>query len=116
MRRFLESVALLAAVLWIVFSVSAACAQRVKSTGERKIIGRANVIYPKIAQQMRLQGTVKISATVAPNGKVLKTELIGGSPVFVPYALDAVALMKWESAATETKEVLEIEFVPSNPQ
>jgi hypothetical protein len=34
--------------------------------------------------------------------------------VFVPYALDAVALMKWEPAATETKELLEIEFAASN--
>jgi outer membrane biosynthesis protein TonB len=116
MRRFLEILALLAAVLSIVSGASVACAQRVRSSGERKILSRASVVYPKIALQMRLQGIVKITATVAPNGKVVKTELIGGSPVFVPYALDAVALMKWESAGTETKEVLEIEFVPSNPQ
>jgi hypothetical protein len=30
--------------------------------------------------------------------------------------LDAVALMKWESAGSETKEVLEIDFVPSSRQ
>jgi hypothetical protein len=116
MRHFLESLALVAAVLWIVCGASVACAQRVRSSGERKIVSRASVVYPKIALQMRLQGTVKITATVAPNGKVVKTELIGGSPVFVPYALDAVALMKWESAGTETKEVLEIDFIPSNHQ
>jgi outer membrane biosynthesis protein TonB len=114
MRRFLESVALLAAVLWTICGASVACAQRVKSSGERKILSRASIVYPKIALQMRLQGIVKITATVAPSGKVVRTELIGGSPVFVPYALDAVALMKWEPAATETKELLEIEFAASN--
>ena len=66
----------------------------------------------KLAQQMRLRGTVKVSATVAPTGKVVKTELIGGSPVFVPYALNAVSLLKWEPGPKETMEIVEIDFVP----
>ncbi|HEX6822009.1 MAG TPA: energy transducer TonB [Candidatus Sulfotelmatobacter sp.] len=56
---------------------------------------------------------VKVSATVAPTGKVVKTELIGGSPVFVPYALNAVSLLKWEPGPKETTEIVEIDFVPS---
>src|SRR4051812_23889452 len=116
MRHFLESLALVAAVLWIVCGASVACGPRGGAAGESKNFSPARGVYPKNPVQMRLQGTVKITATVAPNGKVVKTELIGGSPVFVPYALDAVALMKWESAGSETKEVLEIDFVPSSRQ
>jgi hypothetical protein len=42
----------------------------------------------------------------------VKTELIGGSPVFVPYALNAVSLLKWEPGPKETTEIVEIDFVP----
>jgi outer membrane biosynthesis protein TonB len=97
-------------------SARVASAQRVKTAGARRIVSRSTVPYPKIASQMRLQGTVKIIATVAPSGKVVKTELIGGSPIFVPYALDAATLMRWQPAATETKEVLEVEFFPAERQ
>jgi hypothetical protein len=42
---------------------------------------------------MHLRGIVKVPAAVFP-----ATKLIGASPVAVPYALDAVALMKWRPA------------------
>lgn len=112
MRNIKHTLSLgLALALTLISIAKLGSAQRIKSAGERKIVSRTTVLYPKIAAQMRLRGTVKIIATVAPSGKVVSTELIGGSPVFVPNALDAVALMKWEPAAKETKEVLEIEFL-----
>jgi TonB family protein len=101
------------AVSLLLLSVPSALSQRITSTGQRKIARGASVSYPKMAVQLRLQGTVKVLATVAPSGKVLRTELIGGSPVFVPYALDAIKLMKWEPAPQETKELLQVEFVPT---
>jgi outer membrane biosynthesis protein TonB len=103
----------LALSMSLIANVSVAVAQRVKSTGERKIVNQVAVSYPKIAVQMHLRGTVKIVATVGPSGKVLSTELIGGSPVFVPNAVDAVTLMRWEPADKPTKEVVEVEFVPA---
>lgn len=104
---------ILSVTLGLLWTLSIGSAQTVKVTGERKLISRVSVIYPQIARRMGLKGRVKVSATVAPNGKVLKTELIGGSPVFIPYAMDAIALMKWEPAAEETKEIVEIEFTGS---
>lgn len=97
----------------LLFAVHPALGQRIRSTGHRKIVRGATVSYPKMALHLRLQGTVKVLATVAPSGDVEHTELIGGSPVFVPYAFDAVALMRWEPAPQETKEILEVEFVPA---
>src|SRR5207302_838370 len=79
---------ILSAMLGVSWTLSTGLAQTIKARGERKVISRVDVTYPKLAQQMRLKGTVKVSATVAPTGKVVKAELIGGSPVFVPYALN----------------------------
>ena len=103
---------ILSITLGVLLAVSIGSAQTIKATGERKVISRVAVTYPKLAQQMRLRGTVKVSATVAPTGKVVKTELIGGSPVFVPDALNAVSLLKWEPGPKETTEIVEIDFVP----
>ena len=103
---------ILSITLGALLALSIGSAQTIKATGERKVISRVAVTYPKLAQQMRLRGTVKVSATVAPTGKVVKTELIGGSPVFVPYALNAVSLLKWEPGPKETTEIVEIDFVP----
>ena len=103
---------ILSITLGAFLAVSIGSAQTIKATGERKVISRVAVTYPKLAQQMRLRGTVKVTATVAPTGKVVKTELIGGSPVFVPYALNAVSLLKWEPGPKETTEIVEIDFVP----
>lgn len=103
---------ILSITLGALLAVSIGSAQTIKTKGERKVISRVAVTYPKLAQQMRLRGTVKVSATVAPTGKVVKTELIGGSPVFVPDALNAVSLLKWEPGPKETTEIVEIDFVP----
>jgi TonB family protein len=103
---------MLSVMLAVSWTLSTGSAQTIKARGERKVISRVDITYPKLAQQMRLKGTVKVSATVAPTGKVVKAELIGGSPVFVPYALNAVSLLKWEPGPKETTEVVEIDFVP----
>ena len=103
---------ILSITLGALLALSIGSAQTIKATGERKVISRVAVTYPKLAQQMRLRGTVKVRATVAPTGKVVMTELIGGSPVFVPYALNAVSLLKWEPGPKETTEIVEIDFVP----
>lgn len=117
MRRTPQaSVLICCTVFSLLFAVVPGSPQTIKTTGERRVISRVAVVYPKLALQMRLQGTVKLSATVTPSGKVVKTHLIGGSPIFVPYALNAVCLMQFEAAVKETEEIVEIQFVPGQRQ
>jgi outer membrane biosynthesis protein TonB len=60
---------ILSITLGALLAVSIGSAQTIKTKGERKVISRVAVTYPKLAQQMRLRGTVKVSATVAPTAK-----------------------------------------------
>jgi hypothetical protein len=99
-------------LLAISFCPGMGLAQKVKIHGVRKIVSPVNVTYPKMAKEMRLVGVVKVMATVAPNGKVTKTHLIGGSPVFVPFVVDAIMLSRWEPEPQETQELVEVEFSP----
>lgn len=61
---------------------------------------------------MNLTGIVKLVAVVGPDGTVVRTELIGGSPVLVQSAVDAIAKSKWQLGPQKTKEVIEVKFEP----
>ena len=59
---------------------------------------------------MHIRGTVKVEAIVRPNGTVKSTRVLGGNPVLVQSAEDAVAKWKFEPAQGETTEVVQLSF------
>jgi TonB family protein len=77
----------------------------------RKIIRKTAPSYPEIARKMGLGGTVRVMATVAADGSVKSVEPMGGGPVLIKAAEDAVS--KWKfSPGGETRELVEIHFTP----
>ncbi|HXW99836.1 MAG TPA: energy transducer TonB [Candidatus Acidoferrales bacterium] len=76
----------------------------------RKVMLRTAPTYPELAKRMHVQGAVKIEATVRPNGTVKSTRVIGGSPVLVGAAVDAVSRWKFEAAQTESLEIVQVNF------
>lgn len=78
----------------------------------RKIVNRVVPTYPEMARTMNLKGNVKVEAVVAPSGAVKSVEIKGGHPVLAKSAENAVSKWKWESAARETRELVEIKFNP----
>jgi TonB family protein len=80
------------------------------ATEARKIVRRTIPAYPDIAKRMNLGGTVKVLATVAPDGTVRTVQPMGGSPVLIQAAEDAVYKWKFVPAGAESKEVLELHF------
>jgi TonB family protein len=83
-------------------------------TSKRKIKVRVAPDYPPLAKQLKVTGKVKIEATVAPDGHVTNTKVLGGSPVLVTAALDAVKKWRYESAPKETIEIVEVDFASLN--
>lgn len=111
MRRWLQILLLvLTAILWVLPLGS--LAQQLKAGDKRKIVVQAPPVYPPLARKMNLTGTVRLSAAVAPSGKVLRIDVLGGSPLLVQAASDVVSKFKWEPGPNETKEVVEIKFQP----
>ncbi len=55
-------------------------------------------IYPALAQGQRIEGTVKLRATIGPDGVVRSIEVISGSAPLVPAATQAVR--QWRYAPT----------------
>ncbi|HXO88073.1 MAG TPA: energy transducer TonB [Candidatus Acidoferrales bacterium] len=78
--------------------------------GKRKVRVRVTPDYPTLAKQMNVTGKVKIEATVAADGHVVSTKVVGGSPLLVNAALEAVKKWHFEPAAKESTEIVEFTF------
>jgi TonB family protein len=87
-------------------------AQQDQPESRRKMVTRVVAVYPNLAHDMRIAGTVKIEAVVAPNGTVKSAAILGGHPVLAQAGVDAVRRCKWEAASHETKELVVLNFHP----
>ena len=81
---------------------------------DRKVKSRVSPVYPEIARKMGLTGNVKLQLVVAPNGEVRETKVIGGHPILVNAAVDAVKKWKFETASAESTGTVEFRFDPGN--
>ncbi len=105
------------ATVVVALSLGAASSPSVSSAQEaapakRKIVSQVVPSYPELASKMQITGTVRVEATVGPNGKVKSTQVIGGSPVLAKAAVDSIEKWKWAPAPQETKELIELNFHP----
>lgn len=106
-----KSVAVFLAVAMI-FAGSLAFAQAnsASSSSERKVAIRVAPVYPELAKRMHIHGVVRVEAIVRGNGTVKSTRVLGGNPVLVDAAMDAVAKWKFETAQGESTEVVQLTF------
>jgi protein TonB len=80
----------------------------------RKAKTKVAPIYPDVARRMNVSGTVRLSVVVAPNGTVRSSKVIGGHPVLVNAAMDAMKQWKFEPAPTESSGIVEFKFQPQD--
>src|ERR1700679_1772853 len=81
---------------------------------KRKVKTKTVPEYPDLARQMNATGKVKIEATISADGRVTNTKVIGGSPLLVGAAQDALKKWRFEPATKETVEVVEFDFSGHN--
>jgi TonB family protein len=78
--------------------------------GLRKVLDKVTPQYPELARTLGLAGTVKLAVTVAPSGSVKSVRPIGGNPVLLKAAQDAVHKWKWAPAPQESQELVDLRF------
>lgn len=88
------------------------CALQATGQEARKAVSRPTPLYPEIAKPMRLAGVVKIEVVIGTDGKIKDTKVIGGHPILVEAALEALHDWKYEKASSETKIQVEFKFHP----
>ena len=77
---------------------------------ERKAITKVPAAYPEIAQLYHIRGVVKLEVVVREDGSVRSAKVLGGNPVLIEAATDAVRKWKFAPASRETVEVVQIRF------
>jgi TonB family protein len=82
------------------------------SSRARKVVRKTMPVYPPLARQINLAGTVKVTAIVEPDGKVKTVEPVGGSPILIEAAKEAIVQWKFAPASAESREVIELHFNP----
>jgi TonB family protein len=92
--------------------------QDVPSQGKDQLTRKAKIkvpaVYPDIARRMNIVGTVKVMVVVAPNGNLKSSKAVGGHPLLVNAAMDAIKKWKFESATEESSGIVEFKFQPQN--
>jgi TonB family protein len=78
----------------------------------RKVARMVTPVYPDLARRLQMSGVVKLTATVAPDGSVKSIKPLGGHPLFVKAAQDAVTIWKFVPAQEESQELVELHFKP----
>jgi TonB family protein len=121
MKTAIESHPLLAAgriaiVILALFNVAIPgillLAQQAQPETHRKALQKVAPHYPQMAKAMKLSGAVRVAVKVAPNGKVVSAEVLGGHPLLTEVAVDAARQFRFETAPKQTEEVVTFNFQP----
>jgi periplasmic protein TonB len=73
--------------------------QRIRQGGSVQaalLVNKVQPVYPPLARQTRISGTVRLHAIIAKNGSVEQLEVISGHPLLVRAAMDAVQQWRYK--------------------
>lgn len=63
-----------------------------------KLLDKVDPVYPQLARQARIQGTVRFTATIGKDGHVKNLQLVSGHPLLAPAAQEAVRQWVYQPA------------------
>jgi len=61
-----------------------------------RLVNRVQPVYPPLARQTRISGTVKLHAIIGKGGNVEQLQVVSGHPLLVQSALDAVRQWRYQ--------------------
>lgn len=78
---------------------------------EAKIINRIDPVFPPIAKQARIQGTVRLEAIIARDGSIQNLRVIEGHPLLVQAALQAVQQWRYQPTLLNNEPVEVVTYI-----
>ena len=109
MRR-LSGVAFFTLFGAVLFAFLPAIAQQDSADGARKLVNRVVPVYPSLARQINVKGSVRLEAVVASDGTVKSISVKGGHPLLVDAAETAIRKWKYAPAKADSTETIEVHF------
>lgn len=78
----------------------------------RKVKSRVNAVYPELAKKVNAGGSVRLEIQIAPSGEVKNVKVLGGHPLLIPAAEDAIKKWRYEPGSETTTTIVEFRFAP----
>ena len=101
---------LIASIMALLVGMTALAPGAFAQEGGRKVKSKVDPVYPALARQMHIAGTVKVEIVITPAGTVKSTKVLGGHPLLATAAEEAVKKWKFEPGSGETTEVIPFNF------
>jgi len=76
----------------------------------RKVISEVKPAYPATLKNLHIEGLVRLTVIVLPNGNVAKINVRGGNPILVENAVKAVKDWKYAPGVSQTEEEVVLNF------
>jgi TonB family protein len=99
----------LALVLCLTAAFAPASLAQKPKTG-RKVVSDVKPFYPPTLKNMHIEGLVRLTAIVLPNGSVVAVEVKGGNPILVENAVKAVKAWRYAPGPNQTEEEVVLNF------
>ncbi|MGA9977098.1 MAG: energy transducer TonB [Candidatus Sulfotelmatobacter sp.] len=109
MQKSLASSTLVLVLCLTAAFAPASLAQKPTKTG-RKVISDVKPVYPPTLKSMHIEGLVRLTAIVLPNGSVVAVEVKGGNPILVENAVKAVKAWRYAPGPNQTEEEVVLNF------
>jgi protein TonB len=72
---------------------------------QAKLIHQVRPVYPELAKRARIQGVVKLAAIIGRDGTITGLQVLGGHPLLVPAALEAVKHWRYQATLLNDEPV-----------
>jgi len=69
------------------------------------LVNKVQPVYPPLARQTRISGTVRLHAIISKDGSVKELEVLNGHPLLVQSALDAVRQWRYRPTLLNNEPV-----------
>lgn len=86
---------------------------------QANLISQQKPVYPPLAKQARISGTVRFEAIISKDGTIQQLKVISGHPLLIPSAQEAVKNWKYRPTqlngeAVEVQTTIDVNFTLSN--
>ena len=81
---------------------------------QSKLIHQVRPQYPPLAKQARIQGTVRLTATIAKDGSVRHVEVVSGHPLLIEAAMEAVRQWRYQQTLLNGEPVEVVTLIDVN--
>jgi TonB family protein len=110
LNRTWHAAELIAIASALVLAASLVSSMPARAESDRKVIARVKAVYPEEAKRLKIVGTVLLSATVEPSGRVKAVSPVMGEKLLLKPAQNAVSQWRFTPSHYETVEDVEVVF------